>query len=644
MRARSHLFFCLLASSLAASVIAGQQPKPKAPVTTKPASTNAKDKPEKKDVEAVAEKPELTPQQERSLLLLEQAAGEAASLSDKRAIARLQAAAADALWPQRPDKARELFRSAFDFAARHYRETDDDNREQITSSTYVNKPDQLLEVIRLARKHEAALSDELTEKYIAEKQRAQEERRGKADQSHTRFSSEVFGTNERGGAELIGVAKSLLSVDEKSAGELAQKAVTVGVTPETIRFLFELSAKDRAKADGLFLLALDGVAQEQKPHPGQLLLLAAYAFGERDAVAAGNYGMTMYSVGLPKDFAVSGPLVQRFAAVALAALSRVAVMVPAAAGENNIRYETGLFAARYLAPKLEKYQPALLPDWQELAGRLAQLVDENKRRFIERQATEKRSEARPSSPATDPSERIKSQLEEAQQTGDLKRRNRLYQSAAQTAVQAGDFAQALDIADRISDLTDRLKLRSWISFSAADKLLRENKADEARRYARNVDEADQRAWLYMGIARTALKANDQVRATELLEEALKHISAADNTPARIRAFSGLVQTLAGFDVPRAFNAAADLVSAINRLKEPLPDRAMLVRAYEIGGSAWINSQDVAAFDPGGTLALLAREDFERALLLAQSVENLPVRLSSVIAVAASSFARKKSGP
>jgi hypothetical protein len=640
MKMRSHLIFCLLASSFAASPISGQQPKPTAPGTTKPADTNARDKPEKKSSVAGAEKPELTPQQERSLLLLEQAATEAASLSDKRAIAKLQAAAADALWPHRPDKAGELLRSAFDFAARHYRETGDDNHEQITRSTYINKPDQMLEVIRLARKRDAALSDELTGKYIAEKQRAQEERRNKADQSRSRFGNELFGTNERSGAELIEVAKSLMSVDLKSAGELAQKAVTFGVTPETIRFLAELAAKDRAKADGLCLLALDHVAQEENPHPGQLLLLAAYVFGEKEAVAAGNNRMTMYWVELPKDFALSGPLVQRFAAVAFAALSRVAVMVQGAPDENNIRQETGLFAARYLAPKLERYQPALLPDWQELAGRLAQLVDGNKRRWLERQATEKRSASPHSPPATDSSERIRSQLAEAQQTTDLKRRNRLYQSAAQEAVQAGDFAQALDIADLISDLTDRLKLRSWISFTAAEKLLRENRADEARRYALNVDEADQRAWLFMEIARTALKANDQVRATELLEEALKFVSAADNTPSRIRALSGLVQTLAGFDVPRAFSAAADLVSAINRLKEPLPDRAMLVRAYEISGMSWINSQDVAAFDPGGTLARLAREDFERALTLAQSVENPPVRLSSVIAVAASSFAGK----
>ncbi|MFN7950028.1 MAG: hypothetical protein U0Z53_32075 [Blastocatellia bacterium] len=643
MNTRSHLFICLLALSLIASPISGQQPKPKAPGTTKPASTNARDKPEKKVAETVTEKNELTPQQERSLLLLEQAATEAASLSDKRAIAKLQTAAADALWPQRPDKARELFHSALEFAARHYRETGDDNREQINRSSYINKPDQMLEVIRLARQRDAALGDELAEKYIAEKQRAQEERRNKADKSRTRPGNPLFGTDERSGAELIEVAKSLMSVDEKSAGELARKAVTLGVTPETIKFLAEVAAKDRAKADGLFLLALDRVAQEQNPHPGQLLLLAAYAFGERDAVAASGNGMARYWVGLEKDFAVSGQLVRRFAAVAFAALSQVAVMASGAAGENNIRYETGLFAVRYLAPKIEKYQPALLPDWRELDGRLTQLVAENKRLWIEKQSAEKRSEDLNPQPATDPSEQIKSQLAEAQKTTDLKRRNHFYQNAAQEALSAGDFAQALDIVDLISDLTDQMKLRSWISFTAAEKLLRENKADEARRYALNVDEADQRAWLFMEIARTALKANNQARATELLEEALKYVSAADNTPARIRAFSGIVQTLAGFDVPRAFNAAADLVSAINRLKEPLPDRAMLVRAYETVGNSRISSQDVAAFDPGGTLALLAREDFERALTLAQSVENSQVRLSSVIAVAASSFARKKSG-
>lgn len=658
MKIQSHTWSVLLALAGSAMIVAAQQPPAKAPIKPAPtasidasidarvdkdkkATGKAANKPENKGSEGSAkkaeEKAELTPQQERSLLVLEQAASDAASLSNKRIIAKLQAAAAAALWDHRPDQARELFRSAFDFANKHYRETGDTNSDKVARSAYLTRTDQRLEIIKQAKTKDAELGRELTEKYVEEKQREREENRAKP--KNLPPGREVFGNAAGKGADILEAATQLLSVDKNAAIEIAKKALAIGVSQAAPGFFGNLAAKDRASADALFLFALDRLAQEPLPHAGQLLLLAPYAFGEETAVASNGQSISMMHVFIPKDFVVSEPLAQRFIAVAFGVLSRHAEEVPVQTEEQASRFAVALFAAQYLVPRLEKHQPALLPEWQGLITRLSPLVAEKTRKSVGDSA--KRDDSAAREPAKESGDQAKSLLDKAEQTADLKQRDNIYREAAMVVGNSGDYARALDIADRITDLEFRLKVRSWLSFEASQDATKKGKLDEAKRYALNVSETDQRAWLFLEMARAALKNSDRVKANDLLSDALKFATEADHTPAKVRALSGIANVYAGFDLQRGFDVAGEIVRTVNRLKEPLSDQAQLVRLFEGGGMTMINSQDAEEFDAAGTIALLAKQDFERALTLTQYIENPQMKISSLIAVAASAFAKKK---
>ncbi len=649
MKIQHNAWSTLLALTCSVMMVSAQQPPAKAPESAKPASAASTDKkakgnpaskPENKSGDGSArkaeEKLELTQRQERSLLLLEQSASDAASLSNKRIVARLQAAAAEALWDHRPDQARELFRSAFDFANKHYRETGDTNADQMTRAAFMTRTDQRLEIIKQAKTKDAELGKELTEKYVEEKQREREENRAKA--ARPQPGSEVFGDAAGQGADILEAATQLLSVDQSAAIELARKALAIGVSQTAPGFFGNLAAKDRAKADALFLFALDRVAQDPLPHAGQLLLLAPYAFGDKTAVSSNGQSTSMMTSFIPKDFVVSEQLAQRFIGVALATLSRQAEAIPAQTEEQSSRFAVALFAAQYLVSRVEKHQPALIPEWQELITRLSPLVAEKTRKSVGDSAKHDDPAAREQTKES--GDRVKSLLDQAEQAADPERRNNLYREAAQAAGNGGDYARALDIADRITDLEFRLKVRSWLSFDASRDASKKDKLDEAKRYALNVRETDQRAWLFLEIARAALKSSDRVKANDLLSDALKFAMDADNTSGKVRALSGIANVYAGFDLQRGFDAAGEMIRTVNRLREPLSDQTQLVRLFEGGGNTMIMSQDAQEFDAAGTMALLAKQDYERALTLTQYIENPQMKISSLIAVASSAFAKR----
>ena len=62
---------------------------------------------------------------------------------------------------------------------------------------------------------------------------------------------------------------------------------------------------------------------------------------------------------------------------------------------------------------------------------------------------------------------------------DLVERDNRFGSAATAAMQGGDFARALEIADRISDMDYRQRVREWINSRAANKAIEEKRIDDA---------------------------------------------------------------------------------------------------------------------------------------------------------------------
>ncbi len=571
------------------------------------------------------------------LILL--AAEESAHLDDKPSAVRVQALAADLLWKHDQGRARQLFQRAFAAAVEYHRDGKGLEQEQLASGLSLSKPDLRLEVIRLISKHDAQLSRQFTDQYVEEKRLEQEARRNKGNPQ--RHYDPAFGAVDEAGHDSLHIAKQLLDVNKKEALGLAEQAFVKGV-PQAAGYLFaEIAERDRAMADQLYLMALDRLQRDELPVPGQLLLLAAYPFGDENVWVSSGDGINSYHFPVSDKFIIDEKIVQRFIATAFTVLARNAEAHIRQLPDADARLGAALFAAKLLRPRIAKYSPDRLDAWQGLINALSNLVGDQTQLGVDKVLNQISNRTQPEA-QTSIDERIKELLNRAQNTNNFAQRDELYQRAALLADQKPDTAYALELADKISNREHRKKLRSWLNFEAAIRAINARKLDEAYQYAIEVEAIDQSAYLFLQIARVALADKDLARAGDLLAEAAQKAVASDNTLEKLRALLALVNLYSQFDSPRGLDLATEAVRTANKIQNYGPDQARLVRSLETPSGKGLNVsvEKTEEFDLGRALASLARADLEGAWLLAQSLENKPLRLMAVISVAASVFENK----
>jgi hypothetical protein len=578
--------------------------------------------------------------QRRGIDIIKDAASEASKMDDRRSAIRITGKAADALWEKDKEYSKELFKRAFESAIEHHSEIKDDELERMTRNLYMSHPDVRLEIIRLASRRDALLSQEFVEKYTEEKLREEKQRRQAASSnSKVRFDP-AFGQVDAASSDKLHLVEQLLMVDKKAAMELGRKSFVSGIPQAAGYFFTMLAEKDRAAADQLYSMALERLKSDNAPVPGQLLLLSAYPFGDNQVWISSGGGVNRYKFALPPDYKIDQSLINHFFSVAFHVISRNIELDLRQFPDSAARLGAALFSIRVIEPKIARFQPKLLDSWLDLGTRLsAKATDVKLREEVERNFQDVSREKQMES-AREPDDKIQRILDEAQKTADLNKRNELYQDAAFEADGSGDTDKAMNIADRISDLELRRETKSWVSFNAAVKAINEYRLDDARYYANEVIATDERAYLFSEMAKSAIGRKDNARAQILLEEGLQNSSAAGDTSEKLRALLGIASAYSAIDQERAFQTISTAVVTANRILEYKPEQSRLVRKFDSRSGKktkviLLQSQDQ---DFGTVLSGLARKDFDRALLIAQSLENRPLKFVTLIAVSSSVFA------
>ena len=208
---------------------------------------------------------------------------------------------------------------------------------------------------------------------------------------------------------------------------------------------------------------------------------------------------------------------------------------------------------------------------------------------------------------------------------------------------SGDVAQALEIADRISDGDYRQRVRSWINSEAAHKAIAENRIDNAIKLATEVSATDERAYLFCQIAIAVLHtSDDRSRALQLVEVATNYVSKADIGPGKLRALLGLAELCTKLDVARSFELLGDAAKVADKIVDYDPDQATSGRSLtnRSGSTIVASTSNSEAFDLRRTFATFAAIDFDRTLGLANAFESKALKYSTVIAVAATLFEPK----
>ncbi len=572
---------------------------------------------------------ELTPQQLRALSLTREAGQEAFAIEAKRESALLQARAADLLWANDREGAHKFFDQAFDTATAYYRESGDNNQQRVGRNSTVNRSDVRLEVIKLVNQHDKGLGEAYLNRFTEDKRRQAEERRKKNTEPNG--MDKLFGENTQAANDLVRIATELLPVDPATAQRLALQSLNHGVAMGYAEFLARLAAKDRVTADKLFVAALTALQRAPQPMPGNVLALSAYPFGEgmvRIISGNNNWG---YGFGKPENFKLEPAQAQQYLQAAFALLVRATPATIVQHPEAAQIIGAAFFTTKVLAPKVAEFAPALLEEWNGLQGRLQSLADDSSRQNIEREMqndAERRNGGKGGQ-----QDGLKAALEQAEKAKDPNERDALFAEAAFEALEQDDFTQALSIAGRIVDVELRRRTKSWINYQAADDAREKKQWDDARRYALEVTETDQRAYLLMVIAQALLKADDRPRAIEMLQTAQHEAEAAEDTAGKVRALIGIANTFAGFDALRGFEVIEIAVKAANQLKEPRTfdkDDARIVRSFESKFGSRTQASTAPDFDLGRSLVTLARHDFERALNAAQALNHKPAKVAALL--------------
>ena len=623
--------------------------------------------------------------------LLTSLADEARGFRDSTLRSRIQAQAADALWEADQERARTLFRRAWDAAEQA--DLDNTRRRQAEQNaprtgapggggpnqrtseevrsmggrpgglaTTLNLPQMRSEVLRLAARRDRALGEEFLSKL--EEARKQDEKTLAAD-SVAGAASAPAGVGAGTGAGTSGspgsaaprassdphetppddarrlrLAQQLLSEgDAEQALRFAEPALQRGINTAVVEFLVNLREKNPEAADQRFLALLARASAHPATNANAVLFISSYVLtphmymtiGPRGGISTSQRRGDITTPDLP------APVRTTFANFAAQVLTRPLPPPDAGAGAGD--RASVYFVAGRLLPFIEAVAPqraaalraqmaAITPDVPQ--GMRDDMQDDMKRGFVPE--------------AQQAGERMQQALDAASTATDPRRRDAAYLQAALIAGRRED-PKARDYASKIEDADLRRQALAFVDFTLVAIAIRKGDGAEVLRRAQGGEITHtQRTWALSEASRLLVK-DDRPRAVEALEaafESAKNIDAED--PDRPRALVAVATQYAAIDRNRAWEMLAEAVKAANSAPDFTGADAGMAARVQTGGMSSTTNFPAPSFDLDGIFSALAREDMNRAVALAQTFTHESPRAVATLAVARAVLEDKPAAP
>ena len=615
-----------------------------------PFSIGAQPQADKKPVKAKPDnrsktKPEADPlalqRRTVAISLLTSLADEARGYQDQTLRARVQARAADALWNSDVEKARTLFRRAWDSAAiadkeawqRYVEERDRQSSDRGGGRFIQQPPDLRSEVLRLAAKRDRELAEEFFGELTDDTNR-----NASLPAANTATVSSVTADPESPPTEItqrLTLARRLLEEgDIGRALQIADKALD-RVTTRGIFFLCALREKDQAAADQRFANMLAHTVADPTSDAVGVSVLSSYVFTPFLYIIVRGNGQNHSSqeretIAAPK---ISPELRLAFLRGAMQILLRP---LPPPDQDRTIAGRRGLyFVIARLLPLFDQYAPDLAPELRVQLASLASDVPEDLRTGRSRLLTRGLVTE---DPARDEG---RESLERAERVADAAERDQWYARAAQLAARKGD-ASARDLVDKIADSDLRKRARAYVDFMLVSRAIDKKEAQEAMRLLASAELTNiQRVWALLEVARM-LKKTDATQAIEVLNEAAivgRRIGGSDIE--RARAMVGVATLMFEIDRGRVWEALTEAVKAANSVAAFSGEDAQVSARFSLGRGNTTTNFTVEQFDLDGIFGSLAKEDLYRSIELARGFTADTPRAIATLAVARAVLETKK---
>jgi hypothetical protein len=578
-----------------------------------------------------------------AIALLLSVADEARSYRNQTLRARVQARAADILWDTDAEKARTLFRRAWEAAdtadVESQRRFDEERRaaEQAGKPLSGSFPPSLrTEVLRMAAKRDRALADEFLNKLDeAKKQEA-----ANASTGQSNATSDVDDPFELPPALSLRlrVARQLLDTDAQRAIEFADPAL-LRVSIEGLTFLSYIREKNALAADERYAAMLARAGADAASGANTVSLLSAYAFTPFTYVRFspdGDTNTSQYDQQRPAP---------ELAPELRALFFRVAEQIflrplPPPEQDRTTSGRTGKYLVMTrLLPLFEQH--ASEQTTTLLKAQLTALASEVPEQY---KSGSDRATTRGIVPDESSGDSIQSILDRIERATSQQARDDLYVQVALMAAEKGD-ARAFDFADKIEDSELRKQVRAYVDFTASRYALEKKRMDEALTLARKGALSNmQRVWALTEVARSFVKSNRET-AIALLDEATSEARRIGGSSAdRPRALVAIATVLFELDKGRAWDMLSEVVRAANNAAEDFSgEDARIVASLKTRVQTSMMTFTADNFDLPGIFRLLAKDNLERAILLAKDFNSESPRATALIAITRSVLEKKPEG-
>lgn len=610
---------CIIALT---SLLYAQAPAEKKELTPRKASRP-------KPVQADEPDPIAAQRQIVAVSLLQSLADDARSFREPKLRARVQARVADAFWETDSERARGLFRKAWEAAETEdadsaRRSADESKRPQGTGVVIrTQRPDLRAEVLRLAAKRDRALGEEFLEKLAEATRKETEDAADNARQN----SGDNFSAPSAA-AKRLALARRLLEDGEVERAIEFAAPVLDQINRDSITFLSALREKNAAAADQGFASLLARAELDPASDANTISGLSSYAFTPFLYVTFDPDGGSNQSRQRPPTARPDLPPALRATFFRVAAQVLLRPLAPPEQDRSSSGRAGKYMVIRRLVPLFEEYAPERAADLRAQLAAMAGDVPEGMRSGENRALTHGIG---PES-SRDPVDSLQDRLDRARTSAE---RDAIYADIAIAIAGKGD-PRARELVDKIEDSELRKRVRSYIDFQMAQSAINDKNALEAARIAKTGELSSmQRVWAFTQAARL-LMASDRSRALEVLEEAgteARRIGSSD--PDRARALVAVATGLAQADRVRAWETISEAVKAANSAEGFTGDDASVGAQVQTRSMGVAISATAADFNLLGAFQALARDDFLRSVETARSFTGEAARATATLAVARS---------
>jgi hypothetical protein len=530
--------------------------------------------------------------QKRAVYLIDQLSQTAREIDDEQTRIRVRASIADLLWDYDVERSRKLFEDVFDSI---YLLLGDLKKTNNAPRLNDNSPEYQLHssVLRMVSRRDPDLAKKLLQRFL-------EIDLFREINEHAPFSLQL--------------ARNIADINPTRAGQMLETSLKDGVNPIAGMILNEISYNNPDLADKLFLQALTVARFDPDNAASNINALGLYAFP--------SYGGLELEMTRQMRGAKEPSQIVRFRFLEFA--YEMVIKRGNEIKQNGIGYQQNPGQLIFEYQTLQK----LLPLFDQYMPDKAAVVRVNLD-YIGRDIPRERIEA-----ITNPFgiDRIEGLLEKAKTARSTAERDMLYTQAAAYTNLGGDAEKALFIASEIEDDVRRSMAESVIRYQAALRALSKEDIDAAYQYAKRISFLPQYAIAFSRMVGLLGKAKDKQvaeenkqRAISLINEAEQVLLKAENDPDKAISMLTLAESAIKVDSDRAFYIMQYAIKAINNT-DFSPQKSDNVKRVEKVASA-INRLN---FDQ--TLTELARQDADRALWLARSLERKELNVTAQLAV------------